>query len=63
MISSYTDRHILGLVKDKLLYDGDVNNNGTLMSKAAFFYDETSSIIGSDTPVQHDNTNYSSGEL
>ena len=59
MGSVYTNRHILGLVSDKLLYDGDVDSGGTLMSKFAYFYDETGSINGTDAPVQHDNINYS----
>jgi YD repeat-containing protein len=56
----YTNRHILGLVSTRLLYDGEVDNGGTLMSKLAFFYDESGSIDGADAPVQHDNTNYGS---
>ncbi|HEY0765342.1 MAG TPA: PKD domain-containing protein, partial [Pyrinomonadaceae bacterium] len=56
----YTNRHILGLASDKLLYDGDVDSGGTLMSKFAYFYDETDSITGSDAPVQHDDANYNS---
>src|ERR1043165_2247031 len=60
--TSYTDRRILGLVTEKRLYEGDVNNGGALMSKVGFFYDNengASSIQGTDAPVQHDNTNYS----
>ena len=57
--TSYTDRRILGLVSEKRLYDGDVNNGGTLASKVGFSYDESGSIQGSDAPVQHDNTNFS----
>ena len=56
----YTNRHILGLASDKLLYDGDVDSGGTLMSKFAYFYDETGSITGSDAPVQHDDAIYNS---
>jgi YD repeat-containing protein len=60
MSSEYTNLHILGLASVKSLYDGDADNGGTLMSKLAFFYDESGSIEGNDAPVQHDNTNYSS---
>jgi YD repeat-containing protein len=60
VVTPYTNRHILGLVSVKSLYEGDVDNGGTLMSKLAFFYDESGSISGSDAPVQHDDTNYSS---
>ncbi len=67
MASDYTNKHILGLVSVKSLYEGDVDNQGTLMSKVAFFYDEGSifddeegSIVGNDEPVQHDSANYGS---
>ncbi|HKU77567.1 MAG TPA: LamG-like jellyroll fold domain-containing protein [Pyrinomonadaceae bacterium] len=59
MTSDYTNKHILGLVSVKSLYEGEVDNQGTLMSKVAFFYDE-GSIDGDDAPVQHDSTNYGS---
>jgi len=55
----YTDRRIIGLVSEKLLYEGNINSGGTLMSKLAFFYDESGSLQGTDVPIQHDNTNYS----
>jgi fibronectin type III domain protein len=55
---SYADRHILGLVSEKELYEGDANTNGVLMSKVGLFYDESGSIDGSAAPVQHDNVNY-----
>ena len=60
--SPYTDRRIIGVVSEKRVYEGDVNNGGTLVSKVGFFYDNdngASSIQGTDAPVQHDNTNYS----
>src|ERR1043166_356881 len=57
--ATYTDRRILGLVSERRLYDGDVNNGGVLMSKVAYNYDESGSLQGTDAPVQHDNTNYS----
>jgi len=52
MSASYTDRRILGLPSDKLLYEGTVN--GTVMSYAEFFFDETGSIPTNDVPIQHD---------
>ena len=58
----YTDRRIIGLITEKRIYDGDVNNGGVLVSKIGFFYDNensSSSIQNNDAPVQHDNTNYS----
>lgn len=58
----YTDRRILGLVTERRIYEGDVNNGGVLKSKVGFFYDNensANSIQGADAPVQHDNTNYS----
>ncbi|HKV35769.1 MAG TPA: LamG-like jellyroll fold domain-containing protein [Pyrinomonadaceae bacterium] len=61
--SAYTGRRIIGLVSEKLIYDGDVNNGGVLKSKLGFFYDNensASSIQNNDAPVQHDNANYSS---
>jgi len=57
----YTDRRIIGLVTEKRLYEGDVDNGGVLKSKVGFFYDNensSSSIQGNDAPVQHDNTSY-----
>jgi len=60
--TTYTDRRILDLVTEKRVYEGDVNNGGTLKSKVGFFYDNengATSIQGTDAPVQHDNTNYS----
>src|SRR5689334_12634157 len=57
--ATYTDRRILGLVSERRLYDGDVNNGGVLMSRVAYNYDESGSLQGTDAPVQHDNTNYS----
>lgn len=60
--TSYSDRRILGVVSERQVYEGDVNNGGVLMSKVGFFYDNengATSLQGSDAPVQHDNTNYS----
>jgi YD repeat-containing protein len=57
MLPEYTDRRILGLASEKLLYEGTAN--GTLVSKTAFFYDESGTIEGSDAPIQHD-TSYTS---
>jgi len=51
--ASYTDRRILGLPSEKLLYSGPVS--GTLMSRVEFSYDESGSIQGSDAPTQHTN--------
>ncbi len=53
--STYTNRRIVGLVSEKLIYEGD---QGAVKSKVSFQYDESGSIQGSDAPVQHDNTNY-----
>src|ERR1051326_1022443 len=57
--TSYTDRRILGLVSERRLYAGDVNNGGALKVKVGLNYDESGSIQGNDAPVQHD-TNYNS---
>jgi hypothetical protein len=61
--TAYTDRRIIGLVTETRLYEGDVNSpNPVLVSKVGFFYDNensATSIVGTDAPVQHDNTNYS----
>jgi len=57
MTTTYTDRHILGLVSEKHVYEGNANSGGALKSKVAFFYDESGSIdTGSPSPIQHDNT-------
>ncbi len=52
--TTYTARRIIGLVSEKLLYEGDIG--ATLMSRVGYEYDEEGSIEGSDAPVQHDNT-------
>jgi YD repeat-containing protein len=61
--TAYTDRRIIGLVSEKRLYEGDVNNATSVrLSKVGFFYDNenaSSSIQADDAPVQHDNDNYS----
>ena len=57
----YTDRRIIGLVSEKLLYEGNINSGGTLMAKTTFAYDESGSIQGADAPVQHDSTNFHAG--
>lgn len=62
MTTTYTSRRLLGLVSEKQLYEGDVT--GALLSRTEFFYDNdngSSSILGTDAPVQHDNTNYTAG--
>lgn len=56
----YTSRRIIGLIRQKRVYEGDPDNNGVLLSKVEMFYDESSAIEGNDTPVQHDNDDYSS---
>ncbi|HEU4835592.1 MAG TPA: discoidin domain-containing protein, partial [Pyrinomonadaceae bacterium] len=50
--TTYTDRRILVLPSEELLYDGTVS--GTLMSKTEFSYDESGSIPTNDAPSQHD---------
>ena len=61
--SAYTSRRIIGLVSQRAVYEGDVTSGGTLASQVGYQYDETGSVQGSDTPVQHDNTNYGSSLL
>jgi YD repeat-containing protein len=60
MSADYTNVHILGLASVKSIYEGDVDNGGTLMSKLGFFYDEDGSIAATDELVQHDDSNFSS---
>src|SRR6185503_21244708 len=59
MSSDYTNAHILGLVSVKSLYEGEVDNGGTLVSKLGFFYDEDDSIEETGELVQHDDIFYS----
>jgi YD repeat-containing protein len=62
LATAYTSRRIIGLVSEKTLHQVDPSTQvETLMSKVGFQYDETGSIQGNDAPVQHDNTNYTSG--
>jgi len=57
MTTTYTNLHILGLVSEQHVYEGNANSGGALKSKVAFFYDESGSIdINSPAPTQHDNT-------
>ncbi len=54
------NRHIIGLVNDKSLYEINPNTGAeTVMSKVSYQYDETGSIQGADQPVKHDNANFS----
>src|SRR6185369_3346305 len=46
----YQNRRILGLAKEKTVYEG----NGALMSRLGFSYDEAGSIQDMGAPVQHD---------
>lgn len=59
LASSYTSRRIIGLSAETNLYDGTT----TLLSKVTYAYDENgySGTGQSNSPVQHDNTNYGSG--
>lgn len=61
--ASYTDRRILGLVSEKLLYEGDANAiNPPLLSKVQFVYDEVGSLQSTAAPaVQHANPNFVAG--
>jgi len=54
--TAYSDRRILGLPNEKVLYNGTVS--GTVMSYIEFLYDESGSIQGSDAPTQHTNPTY-----
>ncbi|HEY3579821.1 MAG TPA: Ig-like domain-containing protein, partial [Pyrinomonadaceae bacterium] len=51
--SPYLSRWIIGLPKERLLYEGDATS-GVLRSRLVFKYDDSQSIDGNDTPVQHD---------
>lgn len=52
--AAYTDRRILGLPSERLLYQGAVSS--TPVSRVEFIYDTLASIQGNDVPVQHDST-------
>jgi hypothetical protein len=59
--TAYSDRRILGLPTEKLLYEGDVNaGSSPLKSRTEFVYDELAGFVGTEVPaVQHDSTGYS----
>jgi YD repeat-containing protein len=59
--TAYSDRRIIGLAKEKLLYQGDVNApTPVLKSKVEFVYDEAAGFDATEVPtVQHDATGYS----
>ena len=53
--SAYSDRRILGLPGEKLLYEGDVNGSSPpLKSKLEFVYDEFTAFDSTNAPIQHD---------
>ena len=58
--TAYSDRRILGLPSEKLLYEGNVNApTPVLKSKFEFVYDEAAGFVSTEVPtVQHDDTNY-----
>jgi YD repeat-containing protein len=58
--SAYLARRLIGLPLITSLYEFNPSTQTeTLLSKTGFDYDETGSIIGSDTATQHDNTSVS----
>ena len=65
LASTYTNLRIIGLPSAKYLCDGaqgevpcNDQSGASLFSKVTFEYDEPGSIQGADTPVRHDNDNY-----
>jgi len=44
-------------ISERRVYDGDVNNGGTLASRVGFTYDDVDSVEAA-SPVQHDNAGY-----
>ncbi|HXD30262.1 MAG TPA: fibronectin type III domain-containing protein [Pyrinomonadaceae bacterium] len=59
----YRSLRIIGLISERTLYEVDPSNgNETLSTKIGYSYDGTNSIVGNDSPVQHD-TNFDSGVL
>lgn len=59
--AAYSDRRILGVPSEKLLYQGDVNApTPVLKSKEEFVYDEAVGFVSTEVPtVQHDAAGYS----
>ena len=61
LTSEYISRRVIGLPSESRMFEVDPNNGAeTLMRRVAFAFDESGSIQGTDAPIQHDNTNYSS---
>jgi len=56
--ASYTNLRILGLVRQKRVYEGDPNNGGVLLSDIELVYDESNTIDGDDAPTQFDHDHY-----
>jgi YD repeat-containing protein len=57
--TAYSDRRILALPSEQLLYEGDANgSNPPLKAKMEFVYDEAAGFDGTNVPVRHDSTNY-----
>lgn len=54
----FISRRILGLVKEKKLYEGVVAAS-TIRSRVGFSYDQSGSVDATAINVQHDNTTYS----
>ena len=62
--SAYTSRRVIGLPSESRMYEVNPGSGAeTLMTRVAFAYDAAGSIQGTDAPIQHDNTNYSSSFL
>lgn len=57
--TTYTDRRILGLASEKLIYQGNVT--GTLVSKVQFAYDEVAVQSLAAAAPQHDNPAFNTG--
>jgi hypothetical protein len=59
--AAYSDRRILGVPSEKLLYQGDVNAPvPVLKSRVEFVYDEAAGFVTTEVPtVQHDAAGYS----
>ncbi len=64
LATAYTSRRIIGLASEQTLYQVDANTSAeTPMSKVGYTYDGSGSILGSDAPVQHDNTSFGASFL
>ena len=61
-VGAYISARVVGLPSEGRMYEVNPDTEvETLMTQVAFAYDESGSVVGTDAPIQHDNTHYGAG--